>query len=388
MEKGEQIIMDFPSFMNSGSGQGIMGWIGNIAGSSDGAGGDSGAGNAATKIYKKVRGVGQTAAKSAPSVGQGGDVEAPQYSTLDVTNAENQMSGSDFLSEKKIRSGKGAQANDSGTAGPSTTSSVNNNTTSSNSQSNNNSNVDTDAQAEAAKKIIDNIKAAEKTIDVKTAIKPTADTTATTSYSYGMQPYGKDNKLVLPSGDKAPSNIQSVYDAEQMAGTNDDPFGVRKSTGMDKRIAPNDDGSKLSSGRAASNIINETQKVKSDCRLKNYYRFSKEAKIKSDERLKDSTKDDDSSLDCFGKINAYVFKYKPEAQEMYKDKNVGVDDKQHVGVMAQELAANPMTNSSVNKDSNGFLEVDTKSLTMTNTAMIAELARKVSELETKLKETK
>ena len=372
--------MDFSSFMNSGSGQGIMSWIGNIAGSSGGAGGGSGAGNAATKIYKKVRGVGQTMAGAAPTVGQGGDVEKPQYSTLDVTDVNNQMSGSDFLSEKKIRSGKGAQANDSGTAGPATMSNANNNTTSSNSQSNNNSNVDTDAQAKAAEKIIDK---------VKTATKPTADTTASNnSYSYGVKPYDKDSKVVLPNGDKAPSNIQSVYDAEQMASTNDDPFGVRKSTGTNKRIAPNDDGSKLSSGRAANNIINEIQKISSDCRLKNYYRFSKEAKIKSDERLKDSTKDDDSSLDCFGKINAYVFKYKPEAQEMYKDKNVGVDDKQHVGVMAQELAANPMTNSSVNKDSNGFLEVDTKSLTMTNTAMIAELARKVSELETKLKETK
>ena len=77
-----------------------------------------------------------------------------------------------------------------------------------------------------------------------------------------------------------------------------------------------------------------------------------------------------------------MFKYKPEAQQAFKDKDLGVDDKVHVGVMAQELKSNPITSSTVNSDPmSGMLTVDTKQLTMTNTAMIAELTRKVDMLE-------
>lgn len=103
--------------------------------------------------------------------------------------------------------------------------------------------------------------------------------------------------------------------------------------------------------------------------------------VLSDERMK-SLFGKDKSLDCFGKINAYMFKYKPEAQQAFKDKDLGVDDKVHVGVMAQELKSNPITSSTVNSDPmSGILTVDTKQLTMTNTAMIAELTRKVDMLE-------
>lgn len=274
--------MDFSSFINSDSGQGIMGWIGNIAGSSGGAGGGSGAGNAATKIYKKVRGVGQTMAGAAPSVGQGGDVEKPQYSTLDVTDVNNQMSGDKFLSEKTEKSGQGKQAEEQSSSKPIAF------------------NSPSEFDSAKIRQSLDNAVKMQLT-DEKDLSKP-----------FNLQP------------------AQKPLFGENSQNT---------------------------------------------------------ATVVSDERLKQILHTE-NPVDCFGKINAYVFKYKPEAQEMYKDKNVGVDDKQHVGVMAQELAANPMTNSSVNKDSNGFLEVDTKSLTMTNTAMIAELARKVSELETKLKETK
>jgi len=95
----------------------------------------------------------------------------------------------------------------------------------------------------------------------------------------------------------------------------------------------------------------------------------------------------EKALDCMGRINAYLFKYKPEIQRKYDDEQ-GVDGKPHVGVMAQELLENPATESTVDKDTDGYLKVDTRKLTMTNTAAIAELTRRVDELEKIIEENK
>ena len=99
----------------------------------------------------------------------------------------------------------------------------------------------------------------------------------------------------------------------------------------------------------------------------------------SDERLKDIF-GEETPIDCFAKIHSYEFKYTPQAQEIMQGKN-HVDDKEHLGVMAQELLENPATSACVIKDTDGFLKVDTAQLTMANTATIAELARKVQKLE-------
>lgn len=106
--------------------------------------------------------------------------------------------------------------------------------------------------------------------------------------------------------------------------------------------------------------------------------------VVSDERLKDIF-GEDSPIDCFAKIHSYEFKYTPQAQEMMNGKN-HVDDKEHLGVMAQELLINPATSACVIKDTDGFLKVDTAQLTMANTATIAELSRKVQKLEEMLGE--
>ena len=106
--------------------------------------------------------------------------------------------------------------------------------------------------------------------------------------------------------------------------------------------------------------------------------------VVSDERLKDIF-GEETPIDCFAKIHSYEFKYTPEAQEMMQGKN-HVDDKEHLGVMAQELLMNPATSACVIKDTDGFLKVDTAQLTMANTATIAELSRKVQQLEQMLGE--
>lgn len=85
--------------------------------------------------------------------------------------------------------------------------------------------------------------------------------------------------------------------------------------------------------------------------------------------------------DDYEKICSYVFKYKPAVQERFAGYN-GVDGDTHVGIMAQELAALPSTSATVSKDANsGYLQVDTQELTMSNTAAIGELARRVADLE-------
>ena len=106
--------------------------------------------------------------------------------------------------------------------------------------------------------------------------------------------------------------------------------------------------------------------------------------VVSDERLKDIF-GEETPIDCFAKIHSYEFKYTPQAQEMMQGKN-HVDDKEHFGVMAQELLMNPATSACVIKDTDGFLKVDTAQLTMANTATIAELSRKVQQLEQMLGE--
>ena len=106
--------------------------------------------------------------------------------------------------------------------------------------------------------------------------------------------------------------------------------------------------------------------------------------VVSDERLKDIF-GEETPIDCFAKIHAYEFKYTPQAQEIMQGKD-HVDDKEHLGVMAQELLANPATSACVIKDTDGFLKVDTAQLTMANTATIAELSRKIQKLEEMLGE--
>ena len=87
-----------------------------------------------------------------------------------------------------------------------------------------------------------------------------------------------------------------------------------------------------------------------------------------------------------GKINAYLFKYKPEVVEKMAG-SFNIDDKPHIGVMAQELLSNPATSSTVERDpDDGYLKVNSAQLTMTNTAAIAELTRRVEELENIIKE--
>jgi hypothetical protein len=94
---------------------------------------------------------------------------------------------------------------------------------------------------------------------------------------------------------------------------------------------------------------------------------------------------DDKIINNFAKISAISFEYNDEAKSKYGQEKA-VDDNQHIGVIAQELEANPVTEGAVKTNENGDLEVDTRHLTFADTAAIGELSRRVLALEEAVKE--
>ena len=102
----------------------------------------------------------------------------------------------------------------------------------------------------------------------------------------------------------------------------------------------------------------------------------------SDEDLKNIYGEaiDDKLIENFAKISAIDFKYNQEAQN-----ELNVDDKEHIGVIAQELQNNEATKGTVEQTENGDLAVNTDQLTMADTAAIAELSRRVLALEEAVK---
>lgn len=94
---------------------------------------------------------------------------------------------------------------------------------------------------------------------------------------------------------------------------------------------------------------------------------------------------DDKIIDNFAKISAISFEYNDEAKSKYGQEKA-VDNNQHIGVIAQELEANPITEGAVKTNENGDLEVDTRHLTFADTAAIGELSRRVLALEEAVKE--
>ena len=118
---------------------------------------------------------------------------------------------------------------------------------------------------------------------------------------------------------------------------------------------------------AAGNVINKvvTSKMES-----------------SDERLKNIFGDNEDAIKVFANLNAIKFTYNDKAKEIPDSEGKGVDDDMHYGLKAQDLAKNPLTESAVKKDPlSEYLEVDTKELTMANTAIISEICKRILILE-------
>lgn len=102
----------------------------------------------------------------------------------------------------------------------------------------------------------------------------------------------------------------------------------------------------------------------------------------SDDRLKELFGKDDI-VKCFSKINSYEFKYTPEALELYHGTK-GVDEGTNIGVMAQELENNPVTENTVVDDENGYKNIETDKLTTVNSAVLADVCKRLLAIEQKL----
>lgn len=114
---------------------------------------------------------------------------------------------------------------------------------------------------------------------------------------------------------------------------------------------------------------------------------NKDSTALSDERCKELFGKDCDLLNVIADLDEYIYKYKDEAKENPALEGKGADDGTFVGPMAQDLAANPVTQDCVHEDpGSGFLTVDTKHLSLTEMSLITMLAKRVEAIEEKLKE--
>ena len=101
----------------------------------------------------------------------------------------------------------------------------------------------------------------------------------------------------------------------------------------------------------------------------------------SDERLKNIFGENEDAIKAFAKIDAIKFTYNDKAKEIHPNGENQVDDDIHYGVKAQDLLKNPLTASAVERDEHGYLAVNTPELTMTNSAVISEICKRIEIIE-------
>ena len=109
---------------------------------------------------------------------------------------------------------------------------------------------------------------------------------------------------------------------------------------------------------------------------------AEDATIISDCRLKELFGTDDI-VKLFSHINSYEFKYTPKALRLYNGSK-GVDEGTNIGVMAQELEENPVTENTVIDDENGYKNIETNKLAAADTAVLADVCKRLIAIEEKL----
>ena len=109
---------------------------------------------------------------------------------------------------------------------------------------------------------------------------------------------------------------------------------------------------------------------------------AEDATIISDCRLKELFGTDDI-VKLFSHINSYEFKYTPKALRLYNGTK-GVDEGTNIGVMAQELEENPVTENTVIDDENGYKNIQTDKLAATEAAVLADVCKRLIAIEERL----
>ena len=101
------------------------------------------------------------------------------------------------------------------------------------------------------------------------------------------------------------------------------------------------------------------------------------------DRLKELFHGNADIVKLFSQLNAYEFKYTPEALKLYSGTK-GVDEGTNYGVMAQELEKNPITENTVVEDENGYKNIQTDKLAATDAAVLSDVCKRLLAIEEKL----
>ena len=147
-----------------------------------------------------------------------------------------------------------------------------------------------------------------------------------------------------------------------------------------KSIA-NINGEKSSEDKAAEEAAKEAEKA-TEATKETTEEVAEGDNIISDCRLKELFGTDDI-VELFSHINSYEFKYTPKALRLYNGTK-GVDEGTNIGVMAQELEENPVTENTVIDDENGYKNIETNKLAATEAAVLADVCKRLIAIEEKL----
>lgn len=138
---------------------------------------------------------------------------------------------------------------------------------------------------------------------------------------------------------------------------------------------------KSSEDKATEEATEEAEKAK-EATKETTEEVAEGDKIISDCRLKELFGTDDI-VKLFSHINSYEFKYTPKALRLYNGTK-GVDEGTNIGVMAQELEENPVTENTVIDDENGYKNIETNKLAAADTAVLADVCKRLIAIEEKL----
>ena len=138
---------------------------------------------------------------------------------------------------------------------------------------------------------------------------------------------------------------------------------------------------KSSEDKAAEEATEEAEKAKETTK-ETTEEVAEGDNIISDCRLKELFGTDDI-VKLFSNINSYEFKYTPKALRLYNGTK-GVDEGTNIGVMAQELEENPVTENTVIDDENGYKNIETNKLAATEAAVLADVCKRLIAIEEKL----
>lgn len=158
------------------------------------------------------------------------------------------------------------------------------------------------------------------------------------------------------------ANLASAV--KDIAGLTKDKSSEDKATEEAAKEAEKATEANKEANKEATEEVAEGDNIISDCRLKELFGT-------------------DDIVKLFSHINSYEFKYTPKALRLYNGTK-GVDEGTNIGVMAQELEENPVTENTVIDDENGYKNIETNKLAAADTAVLADVCKRLIAIEEKL----